>query len=1112
MALDPGGAGGAKKPRRPKPKRVAPVRAGVRPDDRADRSPTLSPRPDDRPVRPTSAYGAMRQKPAFDRAKTLELFARSVAAGQIEGRRGSEALRKLNPNDDEKRLLGDLTKRYSAEVQGRIDPQERIASYLVGPELAKVLPGGTPASEASPKGLALDAALLFPGTLIGKPLRVGGRGVQALRARPAARTIRYGEAVVQAPASPSRITRAGQRAKDKAFEAAAVRADALRASESTVARGVGRAITPFSTRAQVPKQAGKFVRQEATRRRAALTPEIRTIRRVGRGVIPTRGTPKAQAAHFWYAQLPSEFRNAEGLRKLRRLHEEDLRALLAQDVADPRDIEDLGAAINKLDDLIANPVPVDAKVVNALRTVGEDSADIFVRAGVMTPETVAARPGLLARELGLAPTGDEAFIGHRAARVLRQRPSGLPGNVATGRTLRPEGVSKQNRLKRVRSGRVRQNLDVAVEDWQAAQVYEFHNIAKDELGKMGRAFDGAYNPATEVVVNPKGHKIPREFKVDRLEQAAAEGFKAEDVLIRDVEEYLGNYLAEGAAIPALVGKAERLGQKADLRVVPKDVASRYFSQFLPTRILAATPGPKEGARLAGKTADLANDAVYASLIFSNPGYIPANALANTLMAVAQQGLFLPVNLARTTHVLTRAPQRTRIMLRAEIGQGPSATIASETSPLRAIGIGVGRVADEPFRISAWLHEAARLGVISKAKPTLSRRDYARIDDLLTKPEHRATLNEIRDRANQAMIDFERSGSMERALAKRFLFVWSFLRGATRYPARFALDHPIRTAAGAAVAYSQRDEIKDRLADGMPSWLDGSIEAGDVEVGGKTFPRVLPTRSFSPLSTPWEMYGAAIGRPGAQTFGEFLNPGLTSAYRAANKQDSFGSSVPSYREALGSNTERIVPQYGLARDLLNPEPGGLYPEDASREGRLKRALRVFPIGIDPEVAARSRAYERQETITVPVAKPKTLRENEVARIREEVTVARKLKIPLPPVVVGSLRLSEQFAHNRERLRKNLGVEGLTGRQKVAADLEIARKVAPGLIKENLVKQALSRAVTDTMFERISDEIRLAVDHELARRNGFDPSVVGRNRVSSFWEEETNRALEEVAVGR
>jgi hypothetical protein len=842
--------------------------------------------------------------------------------------------------------------------------------------------------------------------------------------------------------------------------------------------------------------------------------ELRQIGSVGPRVrLPGRAVKPAEAAHFWYAQLPASHRNANGLRLLKKLHEQDLKEALAADVVDESVVRDIGTAINKLDALIKNPPRVSPRAIEALKIVGEDSADTYIRAGILNPEDAAARPGLLARALGLAPDGTEAYIGHRADRVLRQRPSGLPGNTSTGKVLRPEGVGRnqQNRLRRVRGGTVRQDLRVAVEDWRAAQVYEFHNLAREELGRMGRAFDGTYSPATDVIVNPQGHKIPRALKSDGRARALAEDFDVDEVVVADAAEYLGNYLAEGAAIPALISKAEQLGLEKGLRVVPKDVVGRYFSQFLPTKIHAATPGVKQGAGVVGKTFDTVNDAVYLSLIFSAPGYIPANTLANALMATAQQGLFLPANIARAGQVLTRGPQDVRDMIRAEVSHGPTVAIASETSPLRHVGSAISRVADEPWRVSAWLNEMARVGVISRVSPRLSKREWDRLRTVLTDKQYRPLLNDVWDRGRQAMIDFERAGSKEKAVAKRFLFVWSFLRGATRYPARFALDHPIRTAAAAGAAYHYRDDIRGRIAEGMPSWLEGSIEAGETEVGGKTFPQVLPTRSFSPLSTPWEMIGSAVSRPGANTLTEFLHPGLRAAYMAGDKQDSFGSKAGSYREALGSHGQRLVPQYGLTRDLLSPEPGGLYPEDATRTGRLKRASRVLPIAVDPEEAAQARQYERSETITLPRVDRKTLQERTVKRIRDEARVAKKLKWPLPKAVVESLKLAEMFEESRATLTRNLKVEKLTGRQKVAADMQVAQRVAPGVVPVEQVKRDVRAAKTEKQLQAISDAIRLAVDHAVARKHGFDPTPLGQNRASSVWEKESNAALEELAVG-
>jgi hypothetical protein len=91
----------------PKLKKAA---APVRPDDRAVR-PVPPPAP--RPV-----VGEGPKKPAvWARDRKVDEFARQVAAGRIQGRRGLEAVRRLGLSDDEKRRLQELTRQYSQETQ-----------------------------------------------------------------------------------------------------------------------------------------------------------------------------------------------------------------------------------------------------------------------------------------------------------------------------------------------------------------------------------------------------------------------------------------------------------------------------------------------------------------------------------------------------------------------------------------------------------------------------------------------------------------------------------------------------------------------------------------------------------------------------------------------------------------------------------------------------------------------------------------------------------------------------------------------------------------------------------------------------------------------------------
>jgi hypothetical protein len=64
-------------------------------------------------------------------------------------------------------------------------------------------------------------------------------------------------------------------------------------------------------------QAGKHVRQEGLRRRAAAAQHIRAIEDVGSSRLRGRKFEGEQAANFWYAQLPKSHRNAEGLTLIR---------------------------------------------------------------------------------------------------------------------------------------------------------------------------------------------------------------------------------------------------------------------------------------------------------------------------------------------------------------------------------------------------------------------------------------------------------------------------------------------------------------------------------------------------------------------------------------------------------------------------------------------------------------------------------------------------------------------------------------------------------------------------------------------------------------------------
>lgn len=894
------------------------------------------------------------------------------------------------------------------------------------------------------------------------------------------RTSQYKGRTQQFPQSPSLFTSYTQRLKDKAFERTGAAADKLRDSESVLARGVGKAITPVSARAAVPKQAGKMRKKESMRHRAAQAEHVRNVRDVGK-VFPGVRTEPAQAAHSWLAQVPATYRNEKGLALIRGKKQEELQDRLsggytqrldkaeqriraeqraAQEAGDngrvfkllndiediralradlPEQIADLTTDVNKLDKLIAKPPRIDPVVIESMRALMADRKRILTEAGQLDPERAANREGLFSRWLGLEPDGTEVYVGHRQGRVKYQRPSGTPGGMALGKTQLPQGVGTTNDMKLVSMGRERKDLKSVIEDWQAAQVYDFHNVAKAELAQMGSPVLGSVYKPRHVLLNPRGHEIPRTMKIDREAQAKAEGFDPEDVVVEDAKELLQNYLAEGqAASQKMLQQAAEAGHLEDLRWIPNDVAKRYYAQFLPTKINAATPGVREEVNIVGKGLDVLNDALYASLIYTNPGYVPAAMAANTILGGLQQGVLLPVNLSRGTQVLLPgAPQRVRDLMRGEVGASSSTSLASETSPLRKVGDIAGALGDEPFRLSSFIHEAARAKVIPKAKPYLDEKDYARLEDLLTNPDKRAVLNDVSDRAVQAMIDFGRLGSKERAFAKRAGFVWGFLRGAARYPGRFVLDHPGRAVALAGGAYAGQDEIRDVTMDDLPSWMGGTLKWGEKVIDGKTYPTGLRTRSYDPGSPLMDLAATATGHSDARTFLEMANPLGSSVMRALDKRTASGFDAKSYRDAVTDNSERLVPWIKRGRELVSPpEDTGMFPEDATRLGRLKRELRVLPVAIDPTEAKATRERELARTGRGATAAVKD-HQKRMAALRAD---AKAHGVTSPEDAIKASRRIRTIDLDVKRLAKRKG-EKLTSEEKARAAFRTYSKAFP-----------------------------------------------------------------------
>jgi hypothetical protein len=817
---------------------------------------------------------------------------------------------------------------------------------------------------------------------------------------------RYGNLTAWKPRSPSMPTAYAQDVMDRFQERLASKVDELRLSGSKTKRAAGKALTPFSARRTVPINRAKRVqRMDPRRARGRVAEEKRILRAPGHfmGVPMHEGE---QLAHAVWIQLPKAYRNVEGLKlwqgQLKREladvsdtsgtglaarvdsyienakqkmkvagQENDITALrqaqaeiveLQQIKADiPYRIQDLNEQIGKFDQVISKPPEYDPRVADAAETLNQEAEAIISRNFPDEAATFGPRTEKVSRWLGLEPTGEELYLHHGLPKGGRQT---MTAGTGVGRITKPAGVGQRLGMTLARTGRVRLSLEPVIEHWQQAQSYDLASTMRDDLAKMGTPITerpGMRPAKTDIIINPEGRPKPRAWQRDPEMQATEENFNPEDHHIQKLDDFTRSFMAEGKDREALIQEAIAAGQFDQLRVVPEDVFYRYVGQYKDAN--AATP-PQ--LRKVGKGVDAVNTLIYTSLIYANPGYIPANLVANFIMHFAQAGLFVPSDFARTIQILQARGarmQRLRDQLRSEIGHGPTVEAGSDIAIAQKLTRGVAMIPDDPVRMSALLHEAGRLGVIPKLLPRLREKDIQALEELLNNPNMKSRLNDVQDRAVQAMVDFERLGPLERAYAKRIMFVWSWMRGATRYPVRFALDHPGRSAVMAYIfagAPGAPQSVRDKLHQfmptvqhGMPPWLEGALRVG----GTDKEPLILPTRSISPISTPFDLAQTIRSAPGAQTFGELLNPAIPAAWHIANRESPYGRQLPTYGDALLQAEERMAPTPNLIQDLISPSPDtGMYPDDKTRLGRLARASRVVPYHVDMAEAQKARVRE------------------------------------------------------------------------------------------------------------------------------------------------------------
>lgn len=352
-------------------------------------------------------------------------------------------------------------------------------------------------------------------------------------------------------------------------------------------------------------------------------------------------------------------------------------------------------------------------------------------------------------------------------------------------------------------------------------------------------------------------------------------------------------------------------------------------------LLSALSNPT--VRKVVKFTDAVNEGQKAALLYLKPAYLIPNALGNVALNLVQQGFLAPLNLARATVLLKRMDPGLRSAIRTAMGGGLSRILEGDTSVLGKVTRGgnfladkYGKLIDDPFRFSAFIHEARSHGFSSNQE----------IDALIHNPKYKDDLNAVTSSANDAIINYERLGPGEQAILRRLIFFYPWVKGSSRYAFQFTTDHPVAAGGASQTGKEGEKDIADEIGK-VPSFAEGLIPYGAKNKKG--IATVGNPSSFSILQTPAqiaeEVGNLVAHRPNrdlsvvnelspVDTFlTDLATLGQLSSNKKATKQSAFRTAA--------EDTFANQPVYSLLQHLTGTAPQGkMYPHD-SKLGALSR---------------------------------------------------------------------------------------------------------------------------------------------------------------------------------
>lgn len=482
-------------------------------------------------------------------------------------------------------------------------------------------------------------------------------------------------------------------------------------------------------------------------------------------------------------------------------------------------------------------------------------------------------------------------------------------------TAKKKIVFKGETGKAYETGSFIHGSDATLEDLARTLRHQQTVVDVEKLTEWAKPFERGYDEKNWEVFNPRG-SVPA-ADVNPLDAVLQLDPRTLDDAMRK---------ENGSLVSELFPESVEGLDTSQLMLLPKWVGDGF-------RDGRAMPRHQDSTiSWLGDQIRLANRIMKTSVLYLKLSYIPNNFIGAGIFANIHQG---PHGIIRSARTYRKLSQTNLHKIDVEGGSTASVGLITEKTGLGATAMNKlaeksGQYSDRYFRRLAVIAEGRRHKITTDEDFTNLFEDAAAGDT-----QARLTLDQINHTANEAMVRFNQLRPFERDFLSQVVFIYPWIRGATRYGGRLALDHPAKAALIAHYGQAGYDQMELEFGE-IAEFLKarGILDLGSA---GKGVERVLSPAALTPTGTFGESVAFLFGIGDQRQPVEYLSPVLQGAVAAATGYDAFRGEAIDISPGLEGWADRAkvftkqatsLPIVNAVRGMINPEDTTLYERDRS----------------------------------------------------------------------------------------------------------------------------------------------------------------------------------------